>query len=131
MLEIRNPNNISVPTSLGVYTRENVTRNFAGTYTCVVRNTLDNSTVSETSTVVIQCKLDQNYIYGEISRALSFAINAIFCGSMSQHEACILNGLSSSYCIAGNFDRNLIFLQWKFGTQLSNLIPANISGYTV
>ena len=47
----RFPNNspiISVP---------NVTRDFAGTYTCIVTDETDDSVVNETSEVVIQCKL--------------------------------------------------------------------------
>ena len=71
-LQILNPNGVPVPTSLGVYNEPNVTRNFAGTYTCVVRSTLDNSTANATSTVVIQCKLDQSYIYREIFKGFGF-----------------------------------------------------------
>ena len=56
-LQILDPNGMPVPVSLGVYTVPNVTRAYAGTYTCVVRSTRDNSTVNATSTVVIQCKL--------------------------------------------------------------------------
>ena len=55
--QIFDPNGVPVPTFLGVYTVPNVTRAFDGTYTCVVRSTLDNSTVSAISTVVVQCKV--------------------------------------------------------------------------
>ena len=55
--QILDPNGMPVPTFLGVYTVPNVTRAHAGTYICVVRSILDNSTVSAISTVVVQCKL--------------------------------------------------------------------------
>ena len=49
-----------MPVSVGFfYSVPNVTRAHAGTYTCVVMGTLDNTTVTlnATSTVVVQCKL--------------------------------------------------------------------------
>ena len=52
---------ISVPRRLPhdspIISVPNVTRDFAGTYTCFVINETDSSFVSETSEVVIQCKL--------------------------------------------------------------------------
>ena len=56
-LQILDPNGMPVPVSFGVYTVPNVTRAFAGSYTCVITSTINNSTVSEISTVIIQCKL--------------------------------------------------------------------------
>ena len=55
--EVLDPNGRPVNTILGVFTVESVNRTHAGTYTCIVRSTLDNSTVSATSAVVVQCKL--------------------------------------------------------------------------
>ena len=55
--QVLDPNGVPVTTVLGVFRVSSVTRTYAGTYTCVVRSTRDNSTVSATSTVVIQCKL--------------------------------------------------------------------------
>ena len=40
----------------GVFRVPNVTRNYAGVYTCVITSTLDNSTVNETSVVIVECK---------------------------------------------------------------------------
>ena len=56
-LQILDPSGMPVPTSLGVYTVPNVTKAYAGTYTCVIMSTIDNSTATATSTVIIQCKL--------------------------------------------------------------------------
>ena len=56
-LEIFDPNGMPVMAVVGVYNVPSVTRAFAGTYTCVIRSALDNSNVTETSTVIIQCKL--------------------------------------------------------------------------
>ena len=56
-LQILNPNGVQVPTVLGVYSVPNVSRTFAGTYTCVVTSTLDNSTVNETSVAIVACNL--------------------------------------------------------------------------
>ena len=42
--------------SVGVITIPNVTRNYAGVYTCVVTSTIDNSTVNATSVVIVECK---------------------------------------------------------------------------
>ena len=56
-LEVFDPNGMLVMTVLGVFNVPSVTRAFAGTYTCVIRSALDNSNVTETSTVIIQCKL--------------------------------------------------------------------------
>ena len=55
--EVLDPNGMPVMTPVGVFNVPNVTRAFAGTYTCVVRSTRDNSSVTATSTVIIQCKL--------------------------------------------------------------------------
>ena len=54
--EIRDPNGIPVNALFGVFSVPNVTREYAGTYICVIMNTMDNSTVDEISRVVIQCK---------------------------------------------------------------------------
>ena len=43
-------------TAVGVFSIANVTRSHAGTYTCIVTSTLDNSTVNETSVVTVECK---------------------------------------------------------------------------
>ena len=59
--EVFDPNGLPVTTVLGVFRVPNVTRAYAGTYTCIVRSNRDNSTVSVTSTVVIQCELF-NYV---------------------------------------------------------------------
>lgn len=56
-LEIRDPNGVPVNASLGVFTVPNVTREYAGTYSCVVMSTVIDSIVTETSRVVVQCKL--------------------------------------------------------------------------
>ena len=55
--EIRDPDGVPVNASLGVFTVPAVTREYAGIYSCVVESTINNSTVTETSRVVIQCKL--------------------------------------------------------------------------
>ena len=55
--EIRDPDGVPVNASLGVFTVQAVTREYAGIYSCVVESTINNSTVTETSRVVIQCKL--------------------------------------------------------------------------
>ena len=62
--EVLDPNGRPVATVnvLGVISVPNVSRAFAGTYTCVIRSMLDNSTVNATSTVVIQCELLTNGI---------------------------------------------------------------------
>ena len=54
-VEVLDPNGMPVPTVLGVLSMPNVTCSYAGTYTCVVTSTLDNSTVNETSEVTIEC----------------------------------------------------------------------------
>ena len=54
--QILDPNGIQIPTVLGVYRVPNVTRAFSGSYTCCVMSTIDNSTVSAISRVVVQCK---------------------------------------------------------------------------
>ena len=59
--EILDPNGIPVMIAVGVFNVPSVTRAFAGTYTCVVRSTRDNSSVTATSTVIIQCKLSILY----------------------------------------------------------------------
>ena len=53
--QIHNPSGISVSIG-GVFSVPNVTRAYAGTYSCVIRSILNNSTVSATSVVIIQCK---------------------------------------------------------------------------
>ena len=55
--EVLDPNGRPVDTVLGIFTVNSVNRTHAGTYKCVVRSTLDGSTVNATSTVVVQCKL--------------------------------------------------------------------------
>ena len=55
--KVLDPNGMPVATVLGVYSVLNVTREFAGLYTCVVVSTIDNSTVNAISTVIILCKL--------------------------------------------------------------------------
>lgn len=55
--EIRGPNGVPVNESLGVFTVPNVTREYAGIYSCVVMSTINNSTVTETSRVVVRRKL--------------------------------------------------------------------------
>ena len=62
-LQILDPSGNPVPDSLGVFNVPDVTRIDAGTYICIVISTIDNSTVNETSNVVVQCKLLflQNY----------------------------------------------------------------------
>ena len=55
--QVLNPNGVAVSTTLGVYTVDNVTRDFAGVYTCIITNNMDRSTINATSTVVIQCEL--------------------------------------------------------------------------
>ena len=53
---VLDPNGIPLSTVLGVFSVPNVTRNYTGVYTCVVTSTLDNSTVNDTSVVIIECK---------------------------------------------------------------------------
>ena len=55
---ILDPNGVPVAAVFGVFTVPNVTRSYAGTYTCIVTSTLDNSTVNETSEVIVECKLN-------------------------------------------------------------------------
>ena len=55
--EIRDPNGVLVNAPVGVYSVPSVTRAHAGTYSCIIVSTIDNSTVNETSEVIIQCKL--------------------------------------------------------------------------
>ena len=55
--EICDPDGVPVNASLGVFTVPAVTREYTGIYSCVVVSTVNNSTVTETSRVVIQCKL--------------------------------------------------------------------------
>ena len=58
-LQILDPNGVPIKLNivLEIFTVPNVTRAYAGTYTCVVMSTIDNSTVNDTSNVIIQCKL--------------------------------------------------------------------------
>ena len=55
--EILDQNGMAVSALLGVYSVPSVTREYAGTYSCIVMSTIDNSTVNDTSEVIIQCKL--------------------------------------------------------------------------
>ena len=55
--EILDQNGMAVSAPLGVYSVPSVTREYAGTYTCIIMSTIDNSTVNDTSEVTIQCKL--------------------------------------------------------------------------
>ena len=55
--EVLGPNGMPVSTVLADFSVPNVTRNYAGMYTCVVTSTLDNSTVNETLVVIVECKL--------------------------------------------------------------------------
>ena len=55
--EILDQNGMAINAPLGVYSVPNVTREYAGTYSCIVMSTIDNSTVNDTSEVIIQCKL--------------------------------------------------------------------------
>ena len=56
--QILDPRRVVVPSAVGVVTIENATRDIdaSGVYTCLVRNTLNNSTINATSTVTIECK---------------------------------------------------------------------------
>ena len=54
--QILDPRGVAVPSEIGVVTIENATRATSGVYTCLVRNTLNNSTINATSTVIIECK---------------------------------------------------------------------------
>ena len=58
-LQILNPYGVPVHADLGVFSVANVTRSYAGTYTCVVNSTLNNSesTVNTISVVIVNCKL--------------------------------------------------------------------------
>ena len=56
-LQIFDPNGMLLDTVIGVFIVANVTRSHAGTYTCIVTSTLDNSTVNETSVVTVECKI--------------------------------------------------------------------------
>ena len=60
--QVLDPNGMPVATVFGVFRVPNVTRRYAGTYTCIVTSTLDNSTVNETSVVIAQCKLFVHYV---------------------------------------------------------------------
>ena len=55
--EILDQNGMAVSAPLGVYSVPSVTREYAGTYSCIVMSTIDSSTVNDTSEVIIQCKL--------------------------------------------------------------------------
>ena len=55
--EILDQNGMAVSAPLGVYSVPSVTREYAGIYSCIVMSTIDNSTVNDTSEVIIQCKL--------------------------------------------------------------------------
>ena len=66
MFEVLDPNGRPVDTVLGVFTVPNVNRTLAGTYTCIVRSTLEGSNVTAISTVVVQCKLTMSACTGII-----------------------------------------------------------------
>jgi hypothetical protein len=57
IFQVLDPNGMPVPTVLGHFGVPNVTRYYAGVYTCVVTSTVDNSTVNDTSVVIVKCKL--------------------------------------------------------------------------
>ena len=70
-LQILNPHGVPVRMILGVFSVPNVTRAYAGTYTCVVTSTLDNSAVNETSEVIIECKkYNYNTMHGYVCALL-------------------------------------------------------------
>ena len=52
-LQVLDPNGIPLTTVVGVL---NVTREYAGVYTCVITSTFDDSTVKATSVVIVECK---------------------------------------------------------------------------
>ena len=54
--QILDPRGAAVPSEKGVFTVENAMRDASGIYTCLVRSTINNSTINATSTVIIQCK---------------------------------------------------------------------------
>ena len=56
-LQIHDPSGVPVPTVLGVFSIANITRSYAGVYTCLVTSTIDNSTVNTTSVLNVKCKL--------------------------------------------------------------------------
>ena len=62
--EVLDPNGRPVDTPLGAFNVSSVNRTHAGTYTCIVRSTLDGSNVTATSTVVVQCKLTMSACTG-------------------------------------------------------------------
>ena len=64
--QIYDPNGVPVSAALGVFSVTSVTRAYAGIYTCVITSTIDNTTVNETSNVLVQCKL--SHIHGGIGR---------------------------------------------------------------
>ena len=57
-IQILDPNGMPLDReiSVGVITVPNITRNYAGVYTCIVTSKLDNSTVNDTSVVIIECE---------------------------------------------------------------------------
>ena len=55
--KILDQNGMAVSAPLGIYSVPSVTREYAGTYSCIIMSTIDNSTVNDTSEVTIQCKL--------------------------------------------------------------------------
>jgi hypothetical protein len=56
-LQILNPSGVAIHASLGIFTVPNVTQSYAGTYTCVITSTLNNSTMNAVSVVIVECKL--------------------------------------------------------------------------
>ena len=65
---IQSPSSVPrrLPNATPVISVPNVTRDFAGTYTCIVASSIDNSVVNDTSKVIIQCKLPIQLICCEI-----------------------------------------------------------------
>ena len=59
MVHIQSPSSVPrrLPNATHVISVPNVTRDFAGTYTCIVASSIDDSVVNDTSEVIIQCKL--------------------------------------------------------------------------
>ena len=57
-LTVLEPNGEVVPANLGgVFTVPNATRNYSGTYTCLISSIINNDTVMATAEVTIQCEL--------------------------------------------------------------------------
>lgn len=54
-VQMVNPNGTVVNT--GIFTVRNITRSYAGTYSCIVSSTLNNSSLTVTAEVIVQCEL--------------------------------------------------------------------------